>query len=317
MKQLLFLLLLFSITTQSQDFSKVDELVANYPKFSTVEALSNQIKKDFTTDENKVRAAFYWLANNIRYNLREYYNPTQRSYNFSYSSEEEKQQKLQALKDKLVADAFKTKFGVCEEYAQAFKKVCDLLGIEAEVIKGNVRNVPQEIGKPINTTNHAWNAVMLNQKWIILDATWAAGYEYNGRWVKKFDNYFYNIPKEKIFKTHYPKETIWVLRFGRMSLKEFYNQPIYGNTFLNSKAELVSPKTGILTVNSSKEIKLKFKNLDTNSPIFYTFRGQKYAQKPAVLVEGKTSTLTFKNASKNSYLNLFINKEAALQFRTK
>jgi transglutaminase/protease-like cytokinesis protein 3 len=199
MKQLLFFFILLSISTQSQNFSKVDNLVAKYPKFSKVEDLAAKISRDFTSDEHRARAAFYWIANNIRYDLKEYYNSKQRSYNFSYTTEEEKAQKLQALKDKIIDEAFVTKTGVCEEYAQAFKKVCDLLNIEAAVIKGNVRNIPQEIGKPENNTNHAWNTVKLNKKWILLDATWAAGFEYNGRWIKQFDTYFYNIPKDKIF----------------------------------------------------------------------------------------------------------------------
>ncbi|MFK8060594.1 MAG: transglutaminase domain-containing protein [Polaribacter sp.] len=317
MKQLLFIFFLFSFSIQSQDFSKVDDLVASYPKFTKVKDLANQIAKDFKTDKNKARAAFYWLAKNIRYNLKEYYNPKQRSYNFSYATEEEKEQKLQVLKDKIIDKTFKTKFGVCEEYAQSFKKICDLLDLEAEVIKGNVRNNPQEIGKPENTTNHAWNAVKLNDKWIILDPTWSAGFEYNGKWVKKFDNYFYNIPKDKIFRTHFPEDSIWVLRFGRMSLQEFYNQPIYGNSLLSSNAELIAPKTGILSVNSSQEIKLKFKNLDINSLIYYTFQGQRFAEKPIISMVDEITTLTFKNASKNSFLTLYINKEAALQFKTK
>jgi len=316
MKQLVFFLL-FSIALQSQDFSKVDHLVATYPHFSNVTDLADKIERDFNNDSDKVRAAFFWLATNFRYNLKEYYNPKKRRYNFRYSSEQEKQQKLQAIKDAIVAVAFRTKYGVCEEYAQAFKKICDLLQIEAEVIVGNVRINPNEIGKPKNTTNHAWNGVKVNGKWLIVDATWAAGFEQNGRWVKQFDNYFYNIPKEHIFKTHYPEDTLWRLRCGRMNPEEFYNQPVYGKAFLNSKAELVSPKTGILKVNSSNEIKLKFKNLNTSSSIFYTLKGQPYAKKPLILIENNMVILTFKNAPRNSYLNLFINKEAALQFRTK
>ena len=316
MKSLLFFLL-FVGSLQSQNFTHVDNLVGKYPNFSRVEDLANKIAKDFTSEEDKVRAAFYWLATNIRYDLKEYYNPSQRSYNFRYSTESEKQQKLQAIKDKIVATAFATKYGVCEEYAQAFKKICDLLGIEAAVISGNVRNVPQEIGKPEKASNHAWNAVKLNDKWVILDATWAAGYEYNGRWVQLFNNYFYDIPKHKILKTHYPKDTLWLLRFGRMSVTEFYNQPIYGNLFLNSDVELITPQTGILNVNPSKEIRLKFKNLNANDLIFYTFNGQRYAQKPIILVEKESTTLLIKNAKANSYLNVFINKDAALQFKTK
>ncbi|MEE9408906.1 MAG: transglutaminase domain-containing protein [Polaribacter sp.] len=317
MKQLLFFFLLISISIQSQDFSNVDNLVTDYPRFSNAQDLASKISTDFISDEEKARAAFFWLAKNIRYNLEEYYNPTQRSYNLSYATEEEKLQKLQAIKDKVVSDAFKNKTGVCEEYAQSFKKICDLLGLESEVIKGNVRNLPQEIGKPVNTSNHAWNAIKLNNKWIILDATWAAGYEYNGRWIRKFDPYFYNIPKEKIFKTHFPEDTLWVLRFGRISLQEFYNQPIYGHSFLSSKATLISPKKGIIRINASKKIELKFKHLAPNTLIYYTFKGMKFAQNPIITLENEITTLTINDVSRNSEFVLYINNEAALQFKTK
>ncbi|WP_299064426.1 transglutaminase domain-containing protein [uncultured Polaribacter sp.] len=316
MKQVLFFFILCSITLQSQNFNKVDNLVSQYPKFTKIEDLTNQIEKDFTSDENKARAAFYWLAKNIRYNLKEYYNPKQRSYQFKYSSEEEKISKLQAIKDKLVSTTFKTKTGVCEEYAQSFKKICDLLGLEAAVISGYVRNSPKEIGRPKKYSNHAWNAVKLNNKWLILDATWAAGHLINGKWIRKFNNYFYNMPKDKIFKTHYPEDSLWVLRFGSISKEEFYNQPIYDASLLSSKAELLTSTTGILKVNASKEIILKFKNLENSSLIRYAFRGDRYSTKPTISFAENTYTLTIKNAKQNSFLTLYLDQSAILQFQT-
>ena len=317
MKRFFYLFFFVPFFVFSQNFEKVDEIVLKYPSFTNVEDLSNRIQKDFVTENDKVRAAFFWLAKNIRYNLKEYYNPTQRSYNFSYSSEEEKQQKLQAIKDKIVSDAFKNKLGVCEEYAQSFKKICALLHIKAEVIKGYVRNITEEIGNPSISTNHAWNAVKLNNKWIILDATWAAGYEYNGKWVRKFDNYFYSIPKDKIFKTHLPEDSLWVLRFGRITKKEFYNQPIYGNGFLNSKAELVTPTKGTINLKNEENITIKIKNLDIKNLIYYTVTGNKYAQKPLIKKEDNTTILTIKNPKINGDLVIYINKEDALQFKLK
>jgi transglutaminase/protease-like cytokinesis protein 3 len=315
MKQLLFCFLLISFATNSQDFKKVDSLVLEYPRFSKVEDLADRISKDFSSDKNKSRAAFFWLTKNIRYNLKEYYSPNQRSYRFSYSSEEDKINKLQAIKDKLIADTFKNKTGVCEEYAQSFKKICDLLHIESEVIKGYVRNNAREIGSVSETTNHAWNAVKVKGKWIILDATWAAGSEYNGKWVRSFNNYFFDIPKDKIFKTHYPEDKIWVLRFGRMTIDQFYKQPIYTNNFLALKTELISPKGGIIKLKASEDIKLKFKNLDSNLLIFYNFKDMKLAQKPKITKENNISTLIIKNPKKNTDLVLFINKKDALHFK--
>ena len=102
-----------------------------------------------------------------------------------------------------------------------------------------------------------------------------------------------------------------------MSLQEFYNQPIYGNKFLSSKATLISPKKGIISINSSKNIELKFKNLEANSLIYYTFKGMKYAQKSIITRDKNNITLTIKNAQRNSELVVFINKEAALQFKVR
>ena len=315
MKKILFFFFLIHVSTQSQDFTTVDAVVENYPRFSKVEDLASKIAKDFTSNKDKVRAAFVWLAKNIRYNLDEYHGLTRQTISFSYSTEEDKKQKLQEIKDNIVAKTFLTKQGVCEEYAQSFTKICDLLGIESEVIKGYVRNDASEIGEIPNSTNHAWNGVKLHNKWIILDVTWAAGYAYNGRWVRAFNNYFYTIPKEKIFNTHFPDKKIWALHFGSMSLNEFYNQPIYGNSFLSSKTELISPKKGIINVESLENIELKFKNLFENSLIFYAFRGERLAQKPIIKKENNTSILTIKNPKRNTELVLYINKEDALHFK--
>jgi transglutaminase/protease-like cytokinesis protein 3 len=317
MKQHVLLFLFFNLSAFSQNFEKVDSIVSKYARFSKVEDLANQIEKDFSSDANKSRAAFFWLTKNIRYNLREFYNPNKRNYSFRYSSEEEKTEKLQAFKDNLVAETFKNKTGVCEEYAQSFKKICDLLKIKAEVIKGNVRNTADEIGQISNTTNHAWNAVKIDEKWIILDVTWAAGSESNGKWIRDFDDYFYDIPTRKIFKTHYPEDKIWVIRFGRMSEKEFYNQPIYSNTFLRLKANLISPQTGIISLKSSESIVLKFNNLDPKLLILYTLKLSKIPQKPIIISEKNTTTLTIKNPKINTDLVLFIDKKDALHFKIK
>ena len=317
MKQLFLFLLLISFSASAQNFSKVDKIIDAYPHFSQVEQLANQIEKDFNTDLDKARATFYWLAKNIRYNLRELYSPRKRGYRFSYATEEEKQQKLQAIKDKLVDDTFARKLGVCEEYAQSFKKVCDLIGVEAAVIKGYVRNDASEIGKIPNSTNHAWNAVKIEGNWLILDATWAAGYEYNNRWVQDFNDYFFDMPASKMFKTHFPDDSLWVLRFGRIEIEDFYNQPIYSNTFLRLNAELISPQQGIIEVDSSNNIELKFKNLDTSHIIFYTYKGLRYAQKPVISKEEDLTTLSLKNPQRNTELVLFINKNDALHFKIK
>ncbi|MCH3885911.1 transglutaminase domain-containing protein [Tenacibaculum aquimarinum] len=191
MKQLFFFFFLISISAAAQDFSTIDATVKNYPKLVSAEKLADLISEDFNSDLEKVRATYIWLTQNIRYDLAEYYSPTKTSYSFSYSSEEEKQQKITALNNQIVSETLSSRKAVCEGYARVFAKICTLLNIENEFIKGYIRNSSQEIGKPIFTPNHAWNAVEINGEWKYFDATWGAGHEENGKWKRSFNQYFF------------------------------------------------------------------------------------------------------------------------------
>lgn len=314
MKQLLLLLFFISAIGYSQDFSRIDNIVKSYPKYTQPQQLADKINKDFKNDASKVRAAFRWLTHNIRYDLEEYYKP-KKVIEFRFTTEEERLQKLQAIKDKIVEDAFLSKMGVCEEYAQSFKKIADLLGIEAEVIKGYVRNSAQEIGRVPRSTNHAWNAVKVNNKWMILDATWAAGYMYNGKWVKDFNEYFYDVDKQKIKRTHYPDSRKWKLLLDHGSLKDFYNQPIYSHGLLKNNIEVVSPTEGNVIISRSKNVQLTFKNLSATDGIYYNYRGQRYSKRPAISFLDDKAVITIENPGRDTELILFINKNLALEYK--
>ena len=312
MKQLLLICLLITFTVNSQDFSLVDAKVKTYPKLISSEKLAQNIKTDFSSDITKVRAVFTWIAQNIRYDLQEFLNPKQTSIRFSYSSEEEKNRKLKAIKEGIVSSTLSKRKAVCEGYAQTFSKVCDLLGIENEVIKGFVRNSPKEIGKPELYSNHAWNAVKINNQWLYFDTTWAAGYLMNGKWQRNFNDYYFNIPNNKYFLTHYPEDKLWQLRVGRMTKNQFYNQPIYSHSFLKSKAKLVKPISGFIKVKKGENIKFQIKNLSNSNQVYYNYSYQRFAKK--AILNG--NTLSFQPPNKSSNLYIFFKRNLALQFKT-
>ena len=161
MKKLLFLFLLSSFAVSSQEFAHVDNVVKNYPKYRSPKQLADRISKDFSSDLDKVRASFMWLTNNISYSL-DYYFHNQRTISFTYRSEREREIQLQKIRDKIVNDAFISKSGVCEEYAQSLKKLCDLMNIESILLKGYVRNNASEIAKTPEGTNHVWNLSLIH-----------------------------------------------------------------------------------------------------------------------------------------------------------
>ncbi|MDT7833497.1 transglutaminase domain-containing protein [Flavobacteriaceae bacterium S356] len=314
MKKLLFLFLLISGTVSGQEFTRVDNIVNNYPKYRSPQQLADRISKDFSSDLDKVRASFKWLTNNISYSL-DYYFHNQRTISFTYSSEKERQDQLQKIRDKIVADTFISRSGVCEEYAQSLKKLCDLMNIESTLLKGYVRNNASEIAETPEGTNHVWNAVKINGKWMFIDATWAAGFVINGRWERVFGNYFFNMPKEKIGLTHYPSDKKWQLLLNYGTLKEFYSQPIYHQYLLNHNIKLVNHTKGIISPNKDNELVFKLENLPENSRITYYYKGQRYSQKAAIAPSDGVFWVTIPAPARSTELYLFIESVSILEYK--
>lgn len=309
----LTLFLFLSLHICAQDFTAIKDKTDRYKKINSAEALAKKIEKDFSSDEDKVKAIFSWLTSNISYDLEEFYNPSSKRISFRYRTEEERLIKLQEIKDNTVLKTIINKKAVCEGYAQTFTKMCTLLNIESEVISGYARFGFQQIGKPQPNSNHAWNAVKVNNEWLYLDATWAAGSVVNGEWQNFFKPYYYNMPKGEILKSHLPKSSTWLLKLGRITKEEFYNQPIYSNNFLASNAELITPKQGVLRKNKSGEITIQLKNV-TDKEILIGFVGSKVAKKPVVNVKNKISIVTIIPPNNVKGAFLVLDREVALQF---
>ena len=313
MKKLLvfFLFVSFSVTAQ---FTAVDKKVRAYPAFKSVEKLANQIQSDFTSDIDKARALYVWLSLNIEYDLDEYYNPTQKNTSFSYRNEAEKQLKLSQIENELINQTLSQKKSVCEGYAQVFKKVSDLLGLESYVIDGYARSLVNEIGIVPATTNHSWNAIRVNNRWLLMDTTWGAGFVVNGKWRKSFSDYFFDIDHQKIQISHYPTDKKWIAIFNYKTLQEFVNQPIYNVSFLQTATKLVSPTKGTIDLKKNENIILKFKNFPDDKTILYAFKNQQYGEKPIITKENDKTILTIKNPNKNTVLRIFIDLRVALEY---
>lgn len=327
MKQLLFLFLFFNSFAYSQDFKSVDSIVNSYPAYSNPENLANKINADFKREANKVRAIFKWITNNIRYDINEYYHPKivhQIEYStYQYSSEKERLKKAQAAKEeiqkkannKIVTEAFIKKIGVCEEYVQSFKKLADLLGIESEIIRGNVRNSINEIGKVPPGTNHTWNAVKVNDRWIVIDITWASGYGYKDKWIKSFNDYFFDINSRKIGYTHYPSNKKWQKKLNSGTITDFYNQPIYIESLLEKNIELLTQKKGILKVKNRRKLVFKFKNLLPNHKLNFRYKGQNKITAPEITYQKNIATFSINSPKSDSELYFFLGNWLALEYK--
>lgn len=312
--RILFLVVFITFSSFSQNFDAISLKTKRYPGLITADQLAQNIKRDFKNKEDQVKAIYSWLTANIRYDLEEFYNPNRETkVSFSYQTLEERDRKLKAIKDEMVNETLSTRKGVCEGYAQTFSKVCTLLDIENEVIEGYIRSSSNRIGKPLQSPNHSWNAVKLNDKWIYVDATWGAGSEYNGRWIRKFNSYYYDIPKKKYFKTHLPEKSIWKLRVGRIDKEEYYKQPIYSHEFLKSNVELSSPSSGILNKSRNGSVTMELKNA-TDKEVLVGFLGSTRALKPNTINKNGNTIVSIMPPPGAKALFLLIDREVAIEF---
>jgi len=314
MKLFLFLLCL-STSIFAQDFTDIKSKTDVYARSFTADKLAKKIQSDFSSKEDQVKAIYAWLTKNIRYDLQEFYHPTNKTSHFRYRTLEEKEAKIQALKDKQVSATLSSRKAVCEGYAQTFAKVCNLLHIENEIIKGYARASFNEIGKPLQQSNHAWNAVKINKKWIYIDATWGAGHTNNGKWERMFKSYFFDMKKKNYFKTHLPEESIWRLRVARMDKTTFYNQPIYSYSFLQEDYNLVNKTSGFLKVDKNGKIHIPIGNMDSTKKIHFGFVGEKFAKEADITIKNGVTIASVIVPRNVTYVSLLIDLDLMVSFK--
>jgi len=230
-----FFLITFSIGVYSQDFKKVDSIVESFKfdKSLALDKLTEKVTKPFTKDIDKTRAIFYWIADNIEYDYKNFKDKT-------VSSEQ--------VKPEIV---YHKRLAVCEGYSNLFKYMLDYCDIESEVISGYARNDLESIF--VNESNHAWNSVKLNNKWYLFDVTWA-----RDTLNKKVDDFYFQTDPETFILNHYPLDYEWSLLKTKYSLEDYMKFPIYTNLYYDLKFTDNPSKTGYFkAINNTVMVKIK------------------------------------------------------------
>ncbi|KAF2517724.1 transglutaminase domain-containing protein [Flavobacterium foetidum] len=268
---LIFLLLnIFFINLSfAQKVSEIDKIVAKYPKsFDSTEKLADRIEKDFDSDADRARAIYSWIAFNIRYDYNAYLNPP-KSQGFSYSSEAEKQRKIKQLNDNLIQKAFKSKKAVCEGFTALYQHLASLMGIKCEIIRGDSKISVRDIGRKTTSSNHAWNMVLIDKKWRLLDVTWGQGYydSSKGRMVNDFNPVYFDTDPDYFFAKHFPDSGTFL--GNRLSKEDFLNGPLIYNTTIENDYKIKSPDSGIIEARNGDKITVEIKNLSKSNQVFY------------------------------------------------
>lgn len=272
MKLLLIAFFIFSFQSIiGQEYHTIDSIVNTYPKkFKSIEGFADRILLDFKTDLDKTRAAYYWIANNISYDYT-LARKKSKNYKINSKSNSDYDAKLYKLKRKYAAKTLRKKIAICEGYSQLLTEVLKDLNIISVVVSGYAKRFSNEIGKNRSSSNHAWNAVRIEEKWYLIDVTWSTGNSmYNDKFVDFSDTYFLISPDELI-RSHFPNDKQWQLLKKPISKIVYFDFPIYYPAYHNSGLKLQNNFSGNIITKTDSIIQLNFTKIDESKTYYYSF----------------------------------------------
>jgi len=224
----------------AQDYERVDATIQLYPNtVQTPEELSKFITRDFTSEEEKVRAIYSWMIHNIAY-----YPEAYKMFNYNFKDYRERNQKEEKTRNRIISFTLQEGLAVCEGYAMTFERLLELQGISNYVVRGDTKTHFKDIGRAFDT-NHMWNVAVIDAQPYLFDLTWGAG-RFNGKFIKEPSYFYYKTNPELFFKTHYPEMLEDAFVSEIISREDFAQRPILIKKELRY-SELEIPKNGHLS----------------------------------------------------------------------
>lgn len=206
------------------DFGRADSVARLYPNhpLNSLPDLANKLTRPFTTDAEKFRAVFTWVCLNIRNDYELYLkNKQQRE---QCKTEAELKIWYKTFSKTLFLELLNNHKTICTGYAYLIRELALASGLECVIVDGYGRTPGSKLNKDF--PNHNWNAVKLNGKWYLCDATWASGRIDNlsKTFVANYNDDFFLMTPEKFIKRHFPLDDRWMLmEMPQPTLQEFLN----------------------------------------------------------------------------------------------
>lgn len=198
-------LLVFNSESKSQrrkKFNKVDKVMLRIPDSLTFSSqdIASYINSEFEAQDEKARAIFCWIAENIQYDLDNMYAINM--HNSDISSE----------------GTLKSRIGNCMNYTNLYSDIANKVGVKTYVVTGYTKKK-----KIVNQNPHSWCVSMIDSSWYMIDPTWGAGYTQDSQYIKKMDDDYFMAEPESFIKTHIPFDPLWQFLDLPISKKEFHD----------------------------------------------------------------------------------------------
>ena len=195
----------------SQDFDKIMAYVAQTPKEAeeSIESLSQHLAKPFLNEREKFASIYSWVTLNIKYDVK------------SYRIQKLFDARTYSVPQMKIREVWEKRKGVCEHYALLFHELSQKAGLQSAVVVGYTIN-----GGRVSDEGHAWNAIMVDSVWFLVDATWGSGYVDGSTFYPVFKPEYFMVKPEESIQSHMPVDPLWQLLPEPVSYTEFDTLPI-------------------------------------------------------------------------------------------
>ncbi|TFK21972.1 hypothetical protein FA15DRAFT_623152 [Coprinopsis marcescibilis] len=211
------------------DFSAVDHHASLFPRESvrTLAQLAQDLTAPFSTETDKARSIFTWLHYNIIYDTEAFFSGN--------------------IREATPESTLRSGLAVCGGYAGLFAHLSKLAGLQAEEVNGHGKGwgyQALEPGSPIPPPkmNHAWNCVLMDGEWRLLDACWGAGAAEEMAYKADFNPYWFNASPVEFGNRHFPTDNP-----GYQFIPEEHGGPISWEDYISE------PKRPLIFQNFYKE----------------------------------------------------------------
>ncbi|CAG8620991.1 9591_t:CDS:2 [Paraglomus brasilianum] len=122
-------------------------------------------------------------------------------------------------------DVLRRRTAVCAGYSNLFDALAHKAGLRVWQVTGQAKGAGYEPGDPIKNHPHAWNAVLLDGEYLLIDSTWGSGSVNNQTFTRAFKPFYFLISPMKLIYSHFPDKPSEQYIYPPISLSTFRDMP--------------------------------------------------------------------------------------------
>ncbi len=224
-----------------QNFSEIDRLARelNYSG-SSIPELANLLSKNATTDTEKARIIYAWVAQHVTYDVAAFREAVD---NDNYPDVDAEK----VLRDRTT---------ICSGYSNLYQALAEAMNLKSVIVVGYGKGAAP-LAEKFQDVNHAWNAIKLEDGWYLLDATWGAGSVRDGQFQADYKPYYFATAPDELINNHFPQDRGWQLLAQAYTRAEFDNLPDIASRFYSLGLNLVTHRNYQISASGRIDINLK------------------------------------------------------------